>query len=80
MQQTSIVPLVCVRSFNNLPDVIPIVVTLVTEEGGSEELLQEVQKEMETIGEELSVGVNITVSSVDRFGKIYECSMNDYIL
>ena len=45
---------------------IPIVITLETEEGGSEELLREVQTEIQLAGEELDV--DITVDTVDRFG------------
>ena len=46
--------------------IIPILITLVVEERGSEELLQEVKEEMQNIGTELNI--NITVGRVDRFG------------
>ena len=46
---------------------IPIIITLVTKEGGSEELLEDVNEEMETLGMQLNV--NITINVVDRFGK-----------
>ena len=45
---------------------VPIVITLETEEGGSEELLGEVQTEIQSAGEELDV--NFAVDTVDRFG------------
>ena len=53
-------------SFNNPQQMIPIVITLETEEGGSEELLGEVQKEIQLAEEELDV--NFAVDTVDRFG------------
>ena len=46
---------------------IPIVITLITNEGGSEELLEDVQEEMETLGMQLNI--NIIINEVDRFGK-----------
>ena len=46
---------------------IPIVITLVTNEGGSEELLEDVEEEMETLG--IQLNINITINEVDRFGK-----------
>ena len=45
---------------------VPIIITLVTEEGGSEELFGEVQMEMEKVGEQLDV--EITAGNVERFG------------
>lgn len=48
---------------------IPIVITLVTGEGGSEELLVEVEREVK----KLDLGINITVDSVDRFGREIKC-------
>ena len=47
---------------------IPIIITLVTKGGGSEELLADVDQEMQSLGIQLSV--NITINEVDRFGKI----------
>ena len=47
---------------------IPIIITLVTKGGGSEELLADVEQEMQSLGIQLSV--DITISEVDRFGKI----------
>ena len=44
---------------------VPIVITLVTEEGGSEELFREVQMEMERVGEQLDVDIT---DNVERFG------------
>ena len=46
---------------------IPIIITLVTKAGGSEELLEDVNEEMQTVGMQLNV--NITINVVDRFGK-----------
>lgn len=56
-------------SFDSLLSVIPIVITLVTGEGGSEELLVEVEREVK----KLDLGINITVDSVDRFGREIKC-------
>ena len=46
---------------------IPIVITLITEEEGSEELLAFVEDEMQRL--ETQLNVNITIKDVDRFGK-----------
>ena len=48
---------------------IPIVITLVTKSGASEELKDGVQHQMAMLGRQLSV--NISVAEVDRFGKTY---------
>ena len=54
-------------SFSSPPQVIPIIITLVTEEGGSDELLRNVEEEIQTLGMQLNI--NITIDGVDRFGK-----------
>ena len=46
---------------------IPIVITLITEEKGSEELLEFVEDEMQRL--ETQLNFNITIQDVDRFGK-----------
>ena len=46
---------------------IPIVITLITEEEGSEELLAFVEDEMQRL--ETQLNVNITIQDVARFGK-----------
>ena len=46
---------------------IPIAITLITEERGSEELLEFVEDEMQRLETQLSF--NITIQDVDRFGK-----------
>ena len=46
---------------------IPIVITLVTKSGASEELKDGVQLQMAMLDRQLSV--NISVAEVDRFGK-----------
>ena len=50
-------------SFNSSLQMIPIIITLVTKEGGSEELLEAVNEEMQTLGMQLNV--NITINVVD---------------
>ena len=45
---------------------IPIVMTLITEEMGSEELLEFVEDEMQRL--ETQLNFNITIQDVDRFG------------
>ena len=45
---------------------IPIIITLISEDEGSEELLEEVEDELATIAEDLNVIVQ--VESVKRFG------------
>ena len=46
-------------------ELIPIVITLITEEEGSEELLEYVENEMQR----LKILLNINIHDVDRFGK-----------
>ena len=48
---------------------IPIVITLVTKSGASEQLKIGVQHQMAMLGRQLSV--NISIAEVDRFGKTY---------
>ena len=57
-------------SFTDPPKIIPILITLVTIEGGSEDLLVQVTKEMEML--EMHLSINITLQNVDRFGE-YIC-------
>ena len=45
---------------------IPIVITLVTNKGGSEELLEDIEQEMGRLGMQLNISV--TINEVDRFG------------
>ena len=54
-------------SFTDPPKIIPILITLVTIEGGSEDLLVQVTKEMEML--EMHLNINITLQNVDRFGE-----------
>ena len=50
---------------------IPIAITLITEERGSEELLEFVEDEMQRL--ETQLNYNISIDDVDRFGrKMYE--------
>ena len=58
--------MIYLNSVNPPPKYIPIVLTLVTNDGGNEELLEDVTEQMEELEEMLSV--NITLQSVDRFG------------
>ena len=46
---------------------MPIVLTLVTESGGNEVLLEEVTQELKNLEQQL--GVNIVLKDVDRFGE-----------
>ena len=55
-----------IYSFSPRLQMIPIVITLVTNEGGSEELLEEVEEEMRRLGMQLNI--DITINEVDRFG------------
>ena len=52
---------------------IPIVITLITEEEGSEELLEYVEDEMQRL--ETQLNFNISIDDVDRFGRIM-CEKN----
>ena len=57
-------------SFSSLEDsleMIPIIITLITEEEGSEKLLEFVEDEMQRL--ETQLNFNITIDDVDRFGK-----------
>ena len=54
-------------SFTDPSKIISILITLVTIEGGSEDLLVQVTKEMEMLKMHLSI--NITLQNVDRFGE-----------
>ena len=54
-------------SLENSLEMIPIAITLITEERGSEELLEFVEDEMQRLETQLSF--NITIQDVDRFGK-----------
>ena len=54
-------------SFTDPPKIISILITLVTIEGGSEDLLVQVTKEMEML--EMRLSINITLQNVDRFGE-----------
>ena len=49
-------------------EVVPIIITLITDDGGSEKLRQEVLVEMERVELLLSFQISINVTSVDRFG------------
>ena len=53
-------------SLENSLEMIPIVMTLITEEMGSEELLEFVEDEMQRL--ETQLNFNITIQDVDRFG------------
>ena len=59
----------CVHSISaeNPPSLVPIVLTLVTENGGNEVLLEEVAQELEKIEQELEI--DIELQTVDRFGE-----------
>ena len=46
---------------------IPIIITMMTKDGASEQLRIEVQQEMDELIEQLDV--NISIVEVDRFGK-----------
>ena len=46
---------------------IPIIITMMTKDGASEQLRIEVQQEMNKLSEQLEV--NISIVEVDRFGK-----------
>ena len=46
---------------------MPIVLTLVTESGGNEVLLEEVTQELKNLEQQL--GINIVLKDVDRFGE-----------
>ena len=50
---------------------IPIVMTLITEEEGSEELLEFVEDEMQRL--ETQLNFNVTIENVDRFGRRIYC-------
>ena len=45
----------------------PIIITLVANEGGSEDLLEDVNEELQTLG--MRLNINITINEVNRFGK-----------
>ena len=47
-------------------EMIPIVITLITEEEGSEKLLEYVEDEMQRL--ETQLNFNISIDDVDRFG------------
>ena len=49
-------------------EVVPIIITLITDDGGSEKLRQEVLVEMERVEQLLSLQISINVTTVDRFG------------
>ena len=58
-------------SLENSLEMIPIAITLITEEKGSEELLEFVENEMQRL--ETQLNYNISIDDVDRFGrKMYE--------
>ena len=50
-------------------EVVPIIITLITDDGGSEKLRQEVLVEMERVELLLSHQISINVTTVDRFGQ-----------
>ena len=54
-------------SLENSLEIIPIVITLITEEEGSEELLEYVEDEMQRL--ETQLNFNISIDNVDRFGR-----------
>ena len=54
-------------SLENSLEMIPIVITLITEEEGSEELLEYVEDEMQRL--ETQLNFNISIDNVDRFGR-----------
>ena len=54
-------------SLENSLEMIPIAITLITEEEGSEKLLQFVEDEMQRL--EIQLNFNISIDDVDRFGK-----------
>ena len=54
-------------SLENSLEMIPIVITLITEDEGSEELLKYVEDEMQRL--ETQLNFNISVDDVDRFGR-----------
>ena len=47
---------------------VPIIITLITERGGSNELQAEVRKEMMRVEQQLKLQISIDVTTVDRFG------------
>ena len=47
---------------------IPIIITLITDDGGSEQLRQEVLLEMDKVEKQLGLQISINVTEVDRFG------------
>ena len=49
-------------------EVVPIIITLITDDGGSEKLRQEVLFEMERVERLLSLQISINVTTVARFG------------
>ena len=54
-------------SLENSLEMIPIVITLITEEEGSEKLLEYVEDEMQKL--ETQLNFNISIDDVDRFGR-----------
>ena len=49
-------------------EVVPTIITLIADDGGSEKLRQAVLVEMERVEQLLSLQISINVTSVDRFG------------
>ena len=54
-------------SLENSLEMIPIVITLISEEEGSEELLEYVEDEMQRL--ETQLNFNISIDNVHRFGR-----------